>query len=82
MQQFIAKKEGFEELCLTKRKELIIVKKFLTELQVRQAFLEEKEARKKEHCQVTVDLSPRPEQKVKKGKKYIKLLKHWIEVEQ
>jgi len=82
MQQFIATKQNFEELCLAKGKALIIVRKFPTELQVRQALLEEKEARKKEHCQVTVNLSPRHEEKVVKGKRKRKLLGVWVEVEE
>jgi len=84
MQQFIAKKEGFEELCLAKGKELIrvIKNKYETELQVKEAFLQEKVLKHKEGCKVSVDLSPTPEKKVIKGKRKIKLLGHWVEVDE
>jgi len=83
MQQFIARKENFEELCLAKGKELIrvIKNKYETELQAKEAFLQEKALKHKEGCKISVDLSPKPEEKVIKGKRKIKLLGHWVEID-
>ena len=84
MQQFIARKEGFEELCLAKGKELIrvIKNKYETELQVKEAFLQEKALRHKDGCEISVNLSPKLEKKTEKGRKKIKVLGHWVEVDE